>query len=383
MTNAGRLDFGKKLKTKVNRLGFFCFLFEVILTICLPQLQAHQISAVASKASFNRDGIYHFDLSLDVTGSPDPSMDQLISPEEAALTYLRDALEFRFDEVTFQPAFGPLQVVERKDPLDSKDDLVQLQTEATGKIPAGAKGFQVKLSPETDVALVMIVVKDGITQRRAQTIFAGEVSRPVDLGFVGQPLTDGDPFAAEKAAEKPVLSLTDGLRAGAAQMLAAGGHRVLLVVMMLLVASAAWQTGLQIIVFSVGSLAGHLLLRTTGWSMAHPTGEILLILALFAMAFDNVSRFGISWSRFVVVLLTGGLLGLASRDPAFESDWRLLLSYQGGVLLVGFLSALILWIVIGPFRSKPWYQERVVLPLSFGVVGMGLFWLAVGYFPGR
>jgi len=304
-------------------------------------------------------------------------------PEEAALTYLREALEFRFDDVDFEPSFGPLQVVERKDPLDSKDDLVQLQTEATGKIPAGAQGFQVRLSPETDVALVMIVVKDGITQRRAQTIFAGEVSRPVDLGFVGQPLTEGDPFAAEKAAEKPVPSVTDGVRAGAAQMLTAGGRRVLLVVLMLLVASAAWQTGGQIVIFSAGSLAGHFLLRTTGWPMVHPMGDVLLICALFALAFDNVSRFGVSWSRFVVVALTGGLLGLAFRDPEFETGWQLLLSYQGGVSLVCVLAAVILWIAIGPFRSKPWYQERVVMPISCGVVGMGLFWLAVGYFPGK
>ncbi|MEQ1843777.1 MAG: hypothetical protein ABL994_25520, partial [Verrucomicrobiales bacterium] len=247
----------------------------LFLLVCPKLAEAHQISAVGSKASFDRDGTYRFDLSLDVTGSPDPAQDQLISPEQAALDYMKNALAFQFDDVTFHPEFGPLQVIERKDPYEQQGDLVQLHTEATGKIPPGATSFRVRLSSETDVALVMVVSKDGITQRRAQTMFAGEVSRPVDLSFVGQKIVPGDPFLAEVTAERPVPGFREGLRGGVARMLASGGRRALVVVTMLLLSATAWEAGLQITLFWVGSFAGHFLLRSTGWAVTPFLGNLL------------------------------------------------------------------------------------------------------------
>jgi hypothetical protein len=82
------------------------------------------------------------------------------------------------------------------------------------------------------------------------------------------------------------------------------------------------------------------------------------------------------------VSVAGGILGLTSRSDEFASGWSRLLSYHGGVLAVGGAFAIVLWVVIGPFRSKSWYQERLVLPLSFGVAGMTFFWLAALFLPG-
>jgi hypothetical protein len=332
---------------------------------------------VAAKASFQRDGSFVFDLSLDVSGSPDPKMDELISPEEAALTYLKDGVEFRFDGAEFEPAFGPLEVVERKDPLSAGDDLIQLQSEASGKIPSGAKSFQVRLSPETDVALVMVVVKDGVTQRRAQTIFAGEVSRPVDLGFVGQSANAWDLFQAEVLAEQKPPTVLDAMKAGAAQILAPGGRRALLVVTLLFLAMSWRGTLLQIVCFSVGALAGEAILSGSDWMVSPRWREVLLVAALFGLAAHNVSRFRAGGSRFLVAFLAGGLGGLASTIAGGAKTAAGLLAHAGGLIVVALAGAFVLWISIGHFRKQPWYQERLVVPWSFWVIGVGVLWLAM------
>ncbi len=355
----------------------------IVCSILGERLSAHQISAVAAQASFERNGTYRFHLSLDVTGSADPAMNELISPEEAALNYLRDALEFRFDDGAFTPSFGPLQMVQRKDPLDQTDETVELETHATGHIPPGAKAFQVRLSPETEVALVMRVEKDGIAQRRAQTLFAGEISRPIDLSFVGEAVTGGDPFEKEKEAEKPAPTVKDGLRAGAARMLAPGGRPALLLLLILL-PSVTWrQSGAQLLLFSAGNLVGHLFLGGNGGALAPWLVEILPLAALLGMSYANVSRFQARWMRLVTVTLAGALLGLASHHAEASLGWSRLLSYHGGLLGIGCAVAFVLWLVIGPYRSTSWYQGRLVLPLSVGVAGLALFWLVAMFLPGK
>ncbi len=345
-------------------------------------LPAHQISAVAAHAAFERDGNYRFDLSLDVTGSPDPAMDELVSPEEAALAYLRDALKFRFDESDFAPSFGPLRVVPREDPLEPGQEMMRLETSASGRIPSGARAFQVRLSPETEVALVMMVSKDGIAQRRAQTLFAGEVSRPIDLTFVGEAVRAGDPFAKEAEAAKPVPTMRDGVRAGAARLLATGGRSALLLVLIFLGGRSWRHSGAQLWWFCSGSLAGHLLLRAGGWGLPPWAPETLSLVAILGMALDNILRSGTGSGRFLSVALAGGLLGLGARNPEIDSTWAGLLGYHAGVLGVGLGFVVFTRMVLGPFCSQPWYRERLVVPLSFGAIGMVLWWGLMRVVPG-
>lgn len=342
-------------------------------------LWAHQISAVAAHAGFGRDGSYQFELSLDVTGSPDPVMNEKVSPEEAALAYLRDALEFRFDDTVFAPSFGPLRVVPRKDPLDPGAEVMRLETTASGRIPQGAKAFQVRLSPETEVALVMMVSKDGIAQRRAQTLFAGEVSRPIDLGFVGESVRPGDPFAKEAAAEEPGPTPRDAFRAGAGRMLAPGGRCVLLLVLIFLWSGAWRQTLAQWGSLCGGVLAGHLMVWGAGLALGPALGEWLLLVALAGVALHNVLRFRgeggrLRGARLTWVGLAGLLLGLGAGTPDGVRGWTGLASYQAGVWLVGAFCALFVRLVLGSFEARDWYRQRLVVPLSFAGLGLALFW---------
>jgi hypothetical protein len=344
--------------------------------------EAHQISAVAAKASFNRDGTYRFALSLDVTGSADPALNEQISPEQAALAYLEDALRFSFDGVSFVPEFGALELVTRQDPLGVSGELVQLFTEAGGKIPPGAKEFQVGLSPETDVALVMIVVKDGITQRRAQTLFAGELSRPVDLSFVGQPVEAGDPFEAERRAEVPVPGPTEGWKAGAARMLAGNGRGALLVVALLLVGGTLARQVLLVLACWGGAVAGQVWLRLAGWEPGSGMTVAWLGMVLLAVSVDNALRGKADGRRLAFAAGCGLALGVASPDPVAGAGWGAWWGYQGGGLVVLAALALVVWVVLGPFQAAEWYRRRLVRPVSWVLAGTGVAWMAVGWWAG-
>jgi hypothetical protein len=223
----------------------------------------------------------------------------------------------------------------------------------------------------------MVVVKDGITQRRAQTIFAGEVSRPVDLGFVGQSANAGDLFQAEVLAEQKAPTVLDAMKAGAAQILAPGGRRVLLVVTLLFLAMSWRGTLLQIVCFAVGTLLGEVILLGSNWALGPRWREVLLVAALCGVAFHNASRYRAGGSRFLVALLAGGLGGLASTVARSAPTAAGLLGHAGGVVVVALAGAAVLWIGIGHFRKQPWYQERLVVPWSFWVIGVGVLWLAL------
>jgi hypothetical protein len=54
-----------------------------------------------------------------------------------------------------------------------------------------------------------------------------------------------------------------------------------------------------------------------------------------------------------------------------------LLAHAGGLIVVALAGAFVLWISIGHFRKQPWYQERLVVPWSFWVIGVGVLWLAM------
>jgi len=344
---------------------------------------AHQISAVAAKASFERDGTYRFALSLDVTGSADPTLDEQISPEQAALAYLEEALRFSFDGVGVTPRFGELELVTRPDPLGVEGDLVQLHTEASGKIPPGAKEFQVALTPETDVALVMIVVKDGITQRRAQTLFAGELSRPVDLTFVGQAVEEGDPFAAERSAEIVVPGFAAGVKGGMGRMLAGSGRGALVVVALLLGCGILREHLLQLSVCWVAWVAGQAVSRFAGWEPTAADADRWFGLALAGVALDNVFRGRTDGRRLAVAGGSGALMGICFREAAYEAGWDPWCGYQLGVLAVMIGLALVTWIVLGPFREKEWYGRRFSVPVSWFLAGVGVVWMAAGWWPGR
>jgi len=245
---------------------------------------------------------------------------------------------------------------------------VQLSSEANGRIPPGADAFYAKLSPETDVALVLLVEKDGVRERRARTIFAGETSRPVDLTFLDVPRRGGDPFSEENEADPRPL-----FRAGTQWLLRDEGKPALLLMALLLASASLQQLALQALAFFGAAFLGQILSNLQGQPPSGMLTSLLLGFLLAAVAGHNL-RFrgaGSGW-RLVLAALAGLLAGVLLPGKPLPG-------FLGGQLLSVLIVAVVLWAVLGGFWKASWYRPNLVRPASWLLFGVSLYWVVEGF----
>ncbi len=360
---------------QLGRLPFLLpfLIVQVGIFLLVPGVsEAHQIKAVAAKASFERDGSYTFALSLEIQASEDPLLNDTISPEEAAMDYLRNAVTLHFDEDELKAEFSPLEPVEQDNPLPGLDIVTQLYTETKGRVPENAEKFMVRLSEETDVALVMVVIIDGEMQKRAHTLFAGEFSRPIDLGFVGSEPVDGDPFLDVDVAESEP-TMVDHLLSGAKLLFSNDAKRAVLAVAIFLLATGFFRGFSQVLALVLGLVFGQMLAlvgRVPDWAYL---GELVLGGAIILMAWSNIAQSKVTSIRFALVVLVGMLLGFCTQ-PETSGSLQELQGFLLGEIAALFAVFLVTWIVLGAFWKKNWYRSLLVVPASWILLGMGFFW---------
>ncbi|MEM1294370.1 MAG: hypothetical protein AAGH89_03330 [Verrucomicrobiota bacterium] len=347
---------------------------QVGIFLLLPEnLEAHQIKAVAAKASFERDGSYTFGLSLEIQASEDPLLNDAISPEQAAMEYLRNAVTLHFDSDEVVPEFSPLEPLEQENPLPGMDVITQLYTETSSSVPAEAGKFMVRLSEETDVALVMVVIIDGVLQKRAHTLFAGEFSRPVDLGFVGSEMVKGDPFVEEDAAGELEPSLLDHLLPGAQLLFSNDAKRAVLALAIFLLATGFFRGFSQVLALVLGLVFGQMLALVGSVPEWAYMGELVLGGTIILMAWSNLAQTKVTSIRFALVVLVGMLLGFCTQ-PEISGSLQQLQGFLLGEIAALFAVFFVTWIVLGAFWKKNWYRSLLVVPASWILLGMGLFW---------
>ncbi len=361
--------------------------FFVPLLLCLGFLapghvaRAHQIKAVVSKAIFERDGSYLFGLSLEIQASEDPALNDTISPEQAALSYLKESITLHFDEVELLPEFSPLESIEQPNPFPGMDQVTHLYTETRGIVPRGAMNFMVRLSEETDVALVMAVIIDGVMQKRPHTLFAGEFSRPIDLGFIDQQVQEKDPFLAQEppkfslpgakffaeAAESPVV---EDLLAGARELFANDAKRAVLALAVFLLATGFFRGMAQVVALVLGLVFGQMLAlvgRVPEWPYL---GELVLGASIVLMAWSNLAHPRVTAVRFALVVLVGMLVGFCTQT----AEYSRLSGFLAGEVAALLAVFVVTWIVLGAFWKKKWYRSLLVIPASCILLGMGIYW---------
>lgn len=346
-----------------NILKKATFLAVFLAWLGLGLADAHQVTAASAKAIFERDGNYLIELSLDITPSEDPAANDEISPEQAALEYLQGSVALKFDEEEFEPDFGDLQEAE----IAAKQGVTRLYTEVKGTVPAGTKQFFLHVLPTAQVAVVMVVFKDGVQGRRAHVMLPGEFSKPIDLQFVGEKVIRGDPFA-----EPPTIY--QSVRVGAQQLVAGMGQRAVLVLAILLFAVSIGQSAQQCLTLMLGSLFGHVLMMSINIQPKIEMLEFLLGLCVVAIAIDNFRRERWSWKRLLFLAVIGVIVGACTRDVDHERNLTSLLGfYAGGGIVIGVMLGLF-WAVFGFLWKMPWYRNQLVVPGSFLVAGIGAFW---------
>lgn len=352
--------------------GWFCALLPALwFAWGAADAWAHRVSAVGAEAKFFRDGTYQFALNLEVQASPDPAQNDLVSPEQAVLDYLRSAITFQFDEQAVKPDFSkPAPVAE---PAGTATDVLprqELRTEARGKVPAGARAFFAKLSPDTEVALVLMVERDGVRDRRARTLFAGEISRPVDLAF----LTQAGPEAASpdsdgSGAKEIKRGGNSTVRQGWVWLLDGGGRGAVLLVAILLAGISLQAAGMQSVVFLGSVFLGQLLFGMGSGPAKEGVGSVVLALMLLGVAGDNLRvPAAVSGLRYALVGFSGLFLGVFFPG-------KMLPGFLAGQVLAVAAGALLVWAALGGFWKQPWYGARLLRPASWLLVGVSVCWL--------
>ncbi len=195
-------------------MGCFQNLSWKIAVICVTVIfifaetdgYAHKVTAVSVVSKFDTKARkYSIELAMDIYPSEDPAMNDKVSPQQAADFFSTEALDLFFGDVQIEPkAKSELFKDPEADP-EIQEVKVKVLVTLTGEIPKDAEHFTLRVSPDTTAAVVMVTFKDGIPGRRAEVLYPGEFSSPVEVSKI----IEADPFEGVEDLPEESESLTD------------------------------------------------------------------------------------------------------------------------------------------------------------------------------
>jgi hydrogenase/urease accessory protein HupE len=335
---------------------------------------AHELGTIRVNAEFRRDGTYAVDCVVDREHLPPgfasearypPKAGRIrgVRPEDEAgigrlLAEVADHVHVTFDGAEQNPGlewFSP-------DP-----DAAELTLRLSGAIPAGASLFAV--SNDRKLGSYLLTVRtEGVAEAHRQWQEGGEEGLAVVLSARVVPPT------------RRQVAWTY-LKLGFTHILPKGTDHILFVLGIFLLSIRLKPVLLQVTAFTVAHTITLALTIYGVFSLKPSIVEPLIAVSIVFVAVENILSARVSPWRVAVVfgfgLLHGmGFAGVLSEQglPRTEFLTALLsfnLGVEGGQLAV-ILSAFLL---IGlPFRNKPWYRRRVVIPASAAIALVGLYW---------
>ena len=357
---------------------------------------AHDFSLTDTLVLFKGDGTYQVDLSCDLDAlalgvGPEmgaleakAALDALPPAElEAKVTSLRTMLQrrvrLRFDGITEVPeVVFPDRGSERLR-ASGAPSLLGTTARLVGRVPADSGAFTLQLSSSFPPALLTLLDQNTATGRRIP-LQPGEQSPPIPLGV---PLSSAEVSPAgtlDTAARYLIL--------GFLHILPKGLDHILFVLGLFLLA-ARWKPLLwQVSAFT----AAHTLtlgLATFGVvSVPASIVEPLIALSIAYVAIENLITQELKPWRPALVFGFGLLHGLGFAGVLAELGLPTgeavpaLLAFNAGVELGQLTVLAAAFLLLGTFREDPWYRKRIVLPLSFTIAAVGLYWAVVRAFFG-
>lgn len=299
-------------------------------------LFAHETGLARVDARFNRDGTYEITIAVD--------REHL--PPQTSVTDIANGARLLFDDRAVAP-----EKVER----------APNRIRITGRTPSNVSRFSF-----ADAALSgYFVVK---AAGRTQWVEGGKTSEPVPLDRAVVPLT-----------RPQIIALY--LKLGFTHILPRGLDHVLFVLGIFLLCvrlrPVLWQV-------SAFTLAHTITLALTIYGVVSLPARIvepLIALSIVYVAVENVFTAKLhAWRPLVVFcfgLLHGmGFAGVLSEIGLPRSEFvPALLSFNAGVEGGQLMVILVAFLLIGaPFRDKPWYRRRIVIPGSLLIAAVGLYW---------
>ena len=341
---------------------------------------AHELGTVRVVARFEKGGRYEVDAIVDrqhlppgfgAGGAIDPRFGAVASlPPDLArsiggvLAAAVGGARIAFDGRAARPS---ATLVPPEGGLAAAAAAPELTVRFSGTVPPGAKTFT--WSNAARLGSYMLTVRtEGQDQASRQWIEGAAESVPFPLGAGIAPMTRAEVVRGY-------------LRLGYSHILPKGTDHILFVCGIFLLAVRLRPVLLQVSAFT---LAHTLTLALTVYgvvSLSPRLVEPLIALSIVYVAVENVLTPALTPWRVALVfgfgLLHGmGFAGVLSELGLPRSQFvPALLSFNAGVEL-GQLSviALLALLLALPFRAKPWYRRRVVVPGSLAIAAVGLVW---------
>ena len=332
---------------------------------------AHELGTIRTYATFQKAGRYEIDVYVDREHLPPGFAESARPPKlpigglqwnagdrvSRILSEVLNASKISFDgrEVT------PRAVWKYPDPAAA-----ELVLGLTGDIPAGAKTFAWGNSLKLGTYLLTIQSPGEAAERAWME--GGDVSHPFVLKASVIP-----PSRAQVAWQY--------LKLGYTHILPKGTDHILFVLGIFLLSTRLKPVLLQVTAFTVAHTITLALTIYGIVSLRPAIVEPLIALSIVYVAVENVATSELKPWRVALVfgfgLLHGmGFAGVLSQLGLPRSEFLTgLLCFNAGVELGQLTVILTAFLLIGlPFRRKPWYRRRVVIPLSLAIAATGLYW---------
>jgi hypothetical protein len=336
---------------------------RVLAALCLVAafglpLLAHELGLVQVEANFRKDGTYVVDLLVDREHLPLQAKGMAVPPD-VFLRGIEKSAVIAFDGRPAVHENVAITVVE------GKPNVTRLRL--TGRTPPSVSRFTFA----DDAIMGYFVLKlqsEGRSDVVTQWIDGGKTSTPFPLDRAVVPLT-----------RLQIVRLY--LRLGFTHILPRGLDHVLFVLGIFLLAvdlkPVLWQV-------SAFTLAHTITLALTVYgvvSLSPRIVEPLIALSIVYVAVENVFTSKLHAWRPVVVFCFGllhgmGFAGVLTEIGLPRSEFiPALLSFNAGVECGQLTVILAAFLLFGlPFRRKPWYRQRIVIPGSLFIAAIGLYW---------
>jgi hydrogenase/urease accessory protein HupE len=354
--------------------------FGLVAVLLAMTADAHELGTIRTFVTFRKDGSFATELILDREHLPPgfgtgeaaeaPVRIEGLTPEvDAKLgAILREAV------AGARPAFDDLAVRARiglvRNP--GEDDkavaaAAELRLLLTGRIPGGARTFT--WSNAVRLGTYMLTLEsEGNDNVERQWLEDGGESKPFALTASIVPPTQAQVV-------KTYFKL------GYTHILPMGTDHILFVLGIFILSTRLKPVLLQVTAFTVAHTITLALTISGVVSLARSIVEPLIALSIVYVAVENITTAELKPWRVALVFAFGLLHGMGFAGVLTElglppSEFLpALISFNVGVE-AGQLTVIgIALLLFGlPFRAKPWYRSRIVVPASIAIAAVGFYW---------
>ena len=352
----------------------------LLLLLVSATVSAHELGTMRTFVTFHRDGSFAIELILDREHLPPGFGTGDIAREPLRIEGLTPALDAKVGAILRQavggarPAFDgrpvPARIELARNPGEDDNAVAAaagLRLLLTGRIPPGARTFT--WSNAVRLGTFMLTLEsEGNENVERQWLESWRESQPFVLAASIVPPT-------RREVVKTYLKL------GYTHILPKGTDHILFVLGIFLLSTRLKPVLLQVTAFTVAHTITLALTIYGVVSLARSIVEPLIALSIVYVAVENITTTELKPWRVALVFTFGLLHGMGFAGVLTElglprSEFLpALLSFNVGVE-AGQLTVIgIALVLFGlPFREKPWYRARIVVPASIAIAAVGFYW---------